>query len=79
MAIVNISVAKSSLSKLVAEVERGVVREVVLARHGRPVARIVPLAPPRQLRIGLAKGRYRAPADFDDVNAEVAALFGLPN
>jgi prevent-host-death family protein len=78
MSGVNILKAKSSLSKLVAQVEQGLAPEVVLARNGRPVARIVPLESPRRLRIGLAKGRFKAPADLDDVNPEVAALFGLP-
>ena len=38
---VNIYEAKSQLSRLVDEVEAGA--EIVLARNGRPVARIVPL------------------------------------
>jgi antitoxin (DNA-binding transcriptional repressor) of toxin-antitoxin stability system len=77
MANVDIDTAKDSLPALVMHVQLGVEREVVLTRSGRPIARIVPLEAPRRLRVGLAKGRYRAPADLDDVSPEVAAQFGL--
>mgnify|MGYP003583703293 CR=1 FL=1 len=40
---VNMLEAKSSLSRLVEAVEQGQVPEVVIARNGRPVARLVPL------------------------------------
>jgi prevent-host-death family protein len=39
--IVNVHEAKTKLSELVAEVEAGA--EVVLARSGKPVARLVPM------------------------------------
>jgi len=39
---VNVHEAKSSLSRLLARVEAG--EEVVIARAGRPVARLVPVA-----------------------------------
>jgi prevent-host-death family protein len=56
MKMVNIHEAKTQLSKLVAEVEGG--EEVVLARAGQPVARMVPLAGPApERRFGAMKGR----------------------
>ena len=56
MKTVDIHQAKTQLSKLVSEVEAG--EEVVLARAGRPVARIVPLAGPSpERRFGAMKGR----------------------
>jgi prevent-host-death family protein len=52
---VNIHEAKTQLSKLVADVEAG--GEVVLARAGKPVARIVRLgAAPAERRFGAMKG-----------------------
>ena len=40
--------------------------EIVIARAGRPVARLVPLAAPvRVRRPGLLKGKIRIPKDFD--------------
>jgi prevent-host-death family protein len=69
MEAVNIAEAKAKLSQLVDMAEHG--QEVVLARHGRPVAKIVPLSvqttetyPNRGL--GIDRGRFEVPDDFDD-------------
>ena len=72
MRVVNIHQAKTHLSKLVEEVERG--EEVIIARAGRPVARLVPLQSPR--RLGLLRGRLTVPEDFDTpLPEEVLATF----
>ncbi|MBP7001179.1 type II toxin-antitoxin system Phd/YefM family antitoxin [Amaricoccus sp.] len=56
MKTVNIHEAKTNLSRLVAAVEAG--EDVVLARAGKPVARIVPLdRPAPKRRFGSMKGR----------------------
>jgi antitoxin (DNA-binding transcriptional repressor) of toxin-antitoxin stability system len=56
MKTVNIHEAKTQLSKLVADVEAG--NEVVLARAGKPVARIVRFgAMPPKRRFGAMQGR----------------------
>jgi len=44
MRTVNIHEAKTHLSKLVEEVSNG--EEVVIAKVGKPMARLVPIAPP---------------------------------
>ncbi len=76
MPIVNMFEAKSSLSRLVEAVESGAEREIIIARNGRPAARLVPLQEPASpTRIGIARGAFEAPADIDRANAEVAALF----
>jgi antitoxin (DNA-binding transcriptional repressor) of toxin-antitoxin stability system len=77
MNYVNMLEAKSSLSRLVEDVELGREKEIILARGGRPVARLVPLAPdvPVERRIGVAKGAFEIPDDIDTHNEEVAALF----
>ena len=54
--------AKTNLSKLVEEAERG--EDILLARAGKVVARIVAVAP-RKRRLGQWKGRVRMAADFD--------------
>ena len=59
--ILNIHQAKTHLSKLMEAVERG--EEVIIARAGRPVARLAPL--PAQRRLGLLEGRLTVPPDFD--------------
>ncbi|HQR89550.1 MAG: prevent-host-death protein [Caulobacter sp. 12-67-6] len=77
MLIVNMHDAKSQLSKLVDAVESGETDEVVIARNGRPAARLVPMTLARRtpVRIGIAKGLFAAPADPNAQDAEVAALF----
>ena len=49
---VNVHEAKTKLSQLLAEVEAG--REIIVARNGKPVARLVPFQPEakKKLRLG---------------------------
>jgi len=61
--IVNMHEAKTNLSKLVEEAERG--EDILLARAGKPVARLVALPPPRQRQLGQWKGMVKMAADFD--------------
>jgi len=76
MPTINMLEAKSSLSRLVEAVESGRQAEVVIARHGRPVARLVAYAGAAQVpRLGVAKGKFVVPDDIDQNNAEVEALF----
>jgi antitoxin (DNA-binding transcriptional repressor) of toxin-antitoxin stability system len=76
MQAVNMLQAKSSLSRLVEAIELGREREIVIARNGRPVAKLVPLdAAPTARRLGVAKGRFEAPGAIDAHNDEVARLF----
>jgi prevent-host-death family protein len=61
---VNIHAAKTHFSRLVERAARG--EEIVIARDGRPVARLVPLAPPgRRRRLGLLKGKIKIAGNFD--------------
>jgi len=61
---VNIYEAKTRLSQLVAEVASG--EDVVIARAGRPVARLTRLQKTaRKRRLGLLDGRFRIPDDFN--------------
>jgi prevent-host-death family protein len=66
MTTVNIHAAKTHLSRLVDAAAAG--EEILIARAGRPVARLVPLEPvaeaPRR-RLGRLAGRLAVPADFD--------------
>ncbi len=62
--MVNVHEAKTHLSKLLERVERG--EEVVIARSGKPVARLVAVEEPRRRREpGSARGRIRMAEDFD--------------
>lgn len=73
---INMLQAKSSLSRLVEAIEQGEEREIVIARNGRPAAKLVPVSTaPTERRIGVAKGLFEVPDDIDVHNAEVARLF----
>jgi len=76
MQAVNMLQAKSSLSRLVEAVEQGQEREIVIARNGRPAAKLVPIGTiPTGQRIGAAKGKFEMPDTIDTHNEEVARLF----
>jgi prevent-host-death family protein len=76
MRVVNMLEAKSNLSRLVDAVERGQEAEIIIARNGRPAARLMPVATrPTAQRIGAAKGAFTMPDAIDDDDAAVAALF----
>jgi prevent-host-death family protein len=72
--IVNMHDAKTRLSKLVRQVEAG--EEIIIARNGEPVARLVPYGP-SPVRLGLARDEVWLSDgwDSDEANAEIAALF----
>ena len=64
MTTVNVHEAKTQLSRLIEAAEAG--EEVVIARAGRPVVRLVALArqgKPRKL--GMLAGKISVPEDFD--------------
>jgi antitoxin (DNA-binding transcriptional repressor) of toxin-antitoxin stability system len=77
MTTVNMLDAKSNLSRLVESLESGAEREIIIARNGKPAARLVPIhASPVGVRIGVAKGKFTTPEPDPDLDAEAAALFG---
>jgi len=74
MASVNIHAAKTHLSRLVERVEAG--EEIVIARAGRPVARLVPYRAAGEPRIpGQWKGRVRLRSDFDAPDPAILRSF----
>jgi len=65
MKTVNIHDAKTHLSKLVARARKG--EEIVLAKAGKPVAKIVPFEATPQRRVpGSARGLVKIYDNFDD-------------
>jgi prevent-host-death family protein len=78
MAPVNMLDAKTTLSKLVEAVESGAEAEIIIARNGKPAARLVPIEAPRpKIRLGLANGKYFIGEPDPELDAEVARMFGV--
>jgi prevent-host-death family protein len=66
---VNVYEAKSQLSKLLEQVEGG--DEIIIARNGKPIARLVPVQRRREPRVpGGWKGKVWIADDFDDPGGE---------
>jgi prevent-host-death family protein len=65
---INIHDAKTHFSKLLARVMRG--EEIVIAKAGKPVARLVPERPPAPARRvpGIDKGKLKIADDFDKMS-----------
>jgi len=78
---VNIHEAKTHFSKLVTRVMAG--EEVVIAKAGKPVAKLVPVIPEKKTKrpFGLDKGKIWIADDFDVMSEEELDEFenGYPN
>lgn len=71
MTTVNMLEAKTNLSRLVEAVEKGEESEIIIARNGKPAAKLVPLdtkdaREPR--RLGIADGQF-GEFDYDEFQA----------
>jgi prevent-host-death family protein len=64
MTQVNIHEAKSQLSRLIELAEAG--EDVVIARAGKPTVRLTPVSGNRFVTIGLLKGEFVFPDEFDE-------------
>jgi len=62
MKYISIHETKNQLSRFLRRVASG--EEIVIARRGTPIARIVPLAPSENRQIGIDKRRITVPTDF---------------
>jgi len=68
--------AKTKLSQLVERAEAG--EDIVIARNGKPVARLVPVAGTNALAAvrGAWRGQVHLADDFDELPDDVADAFG---
>lgn len=72
--VINVHAAKTQLSRLLERAEAG--EEIVIARAGKPVAKLVRYVPGRPKRVfGALKGQIIIHGDFDADNEEIAADF----
>jgi prevent-host-death family protein len=72
----NVHEAKTHLSRILADVERG--EEVLIARNGQPIARVSPVKPgERKVRrvLGLGRGTVWFSPDYDQADAEIERDF----
>lgn len=60
----NMHEAKTQLSRLAERAAGG--EEIIIARNGQPLARLVPVAEQRPRRLGLWRGLIEVADDFDD-------------
>ena len=77
MKSVNIHDAKTHFSRLIERVEAG--EEFIIAKAGRPAARLVPFEPARRpIKVGGLKAPAPVPDDFDTMfEDDIAAVFGI--
>ncbi len=72
---VNMHEAKTRLSELVARAERG--EEVIIARNGKPVAKLTPVNGdrPKPRVFGRDRGKFTVPENFNEPDPEIEAMF----
>jgi prevent-host-death family protein len=72
---VNVHEAKTHLSKLLERVAVG--EEVIIAKAGKPVAKLVPVVSARRrFKLGSARGEFVVPDNFNDpLPKEIEDLF----
>lgn len=73
----NMHQAKSQLSQLVDLAASG--EEVIIAKSGKPVVKLVPVTNESKREFGQLKGQFEMSEDFDsqDLSDELADMFGL--
>jgi prevent-host-death family protein len=76
----NMLEAKTNLSRLIEAVESGREAEVIIARNGKPAAKLVPVdAKPARRPLGLARGEFEVPENIDRDNDLIAEMFYGPD
>jgi antitoxin (DNA-binding transcriptional repressor) of toxin-antitoxin stability system len=75
----NVLEAKTNFSKIIALLERKEENEVIVARAGKPVVKIVLYEEPKSFDqiFGIAAGKFTVPDDFDEPDDEIARMFGM--
>ena len=75
MKTLNIAEARAQLSQIVNDAARG--KTTIIARNGRPVARIVPFdnRKPEKIKFGTLKGKIEIPEDFDAPDQDIIDMF----
>ena len=74
---VDIHEAETRLSLLIEEIVSGRNSQIIIARNGKPVARLIAFSKPGDIskRIGIARGKFVAPEPSEDLDNQIAGLF----
>jgi prevent-host-death family protein len=73
MIIANMYEAKTRLSQLVQQALDG--EEVILAKAGKPLVKLVPTDHKKKIKFGLMKGKIKIADDFNEASAEIKEMF----
>lgn len=76
MTKVNMHEAKSRLSQLVELAKKG--EDIVIAKNGKPEARIVPIEPEPKECFGMDEGKIWMADDFNELPDDILELMGDP-
>ena len=71
--MLNLYEAKTQLSSLVDEAAAG--KEIIIAKNGKPMAKLVPFKEPAKRKPGRLKGKLWMSEDFDAPMPDVVAAF----
>ena len=71
--IINVSEAKTNLSKLVDMAYHG--EEVIIAKNNLPLVELVAHKPKAKRKLGLLSGQIKIPDDFLDEDEEISSMF----
>ena len=71
--IVNVADAKANLSKLIQLAHQG--EKIVIAKNNTPLVELVAHRPQGLRKLGLLRGKFTVPDDFDAPSPEIEALF----
>ena len=71
--IVNVADAKANLSKLIQLAHQG--EKIVIAKNNTPLVELVAHRPQGLRKLGLLRGKFTVPDDFDAPSPDIEALF----
>ena len=79
MCQMNVLEAKRNFSKIIAMLEYRDEKEVIVAKAGKPVVKIVLYTQQKTFDqiFGIAKGKFKVPDNIDECNDEIARMFGI--
>ena len=71
--IINVSEAKTNLSKLIDMAYHG--EEIIIAKNNLPLVKLVPHKPGEKRKLGLLAGKIEIPDNFMDEDTEINEMF----